>query len=625
VSATDAGRRHRGPTPRYTITITGRDRHLDDTQLGWPRRNQLRHRVTGTGFIPGAPLAASVLRNRHYRQLPPPTSTAPPSTRPSPSPPTRATGARTITLTNGDGSTATGTNVFTVNAAPNRSPHHPSTHARNAPGISVVITGSGFVSGLTVTLQRTGPARTHRHEHNLNSPPQVTIVAHIRTRPAPTTSSSPTPTANRHQNRRIHRHMRHAARYERAACAPRNDRERAAVDPTSQSVAPTPRARLCEAFHTARKGRAAVQPPAAVRRQRRSRPPESQSQACARHCMAALRACACRLRTHGIPSFRRPQRPRIRRFEDRPESRAPSSPPPRSAHRSSPRYPRIPKARHTDQRTRNTRRVPATSAVSVCRGASAHGVAVRRNAGQPDEVGERGDRTLRGLRRGVDDSSEPALRTPARSEHPLDLFDGVCCPQRRKVGDVVFHDVTSFRRVAVPQLHRGVGDVEGVASDGAPEPGDPSASAPTTAMTTFAVGGAVGFEVLGPVHRVEKESGIAPALVGAPRPRVAAGFDTDGEERYIRVVLRPPRTQNAQQLEPCTGDRSKGADLVRIADTLSDGGRPHGRAAGRPVRVRQRRSFGISSATPTTGLTAHMLSIASRRAEPATPFKPRQL
>jgi hypothetical protein len=66
-----------------------------------------------------------------------------------------APGARDVVLTNGNGSTATGSGKFTVNAAPTVASVTPAT--RNTPGASVVISGSGFaVPGATVAFAGAG-------------------------------------------------------------------------------------------------------------------------------------------------------------------------------------------------------------------------------------------------------------------------------------------------------------------------------------------------------------------------------------------------------------------------------------------------------------------------------------
>jgi hypothetical protein len=64
-------------------------------------------------------------------------------------------GPRDVVLTNGDGSTATGSNVFAVNAAPTVSAV--TSAPRNTPGASVVISGGDFAApGATVTFSGAG-------------------------------------------------------------------------------------------------------------------------------------------------------------------------------------------------------------------------------------------------------------------------------------------------------------------------------------------------------------------------------------------------------------------------------------------------------------------------------------
>jgi len=178
VSATDAA----GATathPPYTITINPAATVTSTTpSSGGQGATSYAIAITGTGFISGAPLAASfsgtgiTVSSTTYVNSTTVDATISIAAN-------AATGARTITLTNGDGSTATGTNVFTVNAAPTVTTINPSTHARNATGISVVITGSGFVSGLTVTLNATAGTAPTVTNTTWNSATQVTIVLTI--------------------------------------------------------------------------------------------------------------------------------------------------------------------------------------------------------------------------------------------------------------------------------------------------------------------------------------------------------------------------------------------------------------------------------------------------------------
>ncbi len=74
--------------------------------------------------------------------------------------PGAATGARDVVLTNGDGNTATGSGVFTVNPAPTVA--SAGTATANTPGTSVQITGSGFANRASVTFGGAGaPAVTN--------------------------------------------------------------------------------------------------------------------------------------------------------------------------------------------------------------------------------------------------------------------------------------------------------------------------------------------------------------------------------------------------------------------------------------------------------------------------------
>jgi hypothetical protein len=61
-----------------------------------------------------------------------------------------ATGKRSVTVTNGDAGTATGNEVFTVNAKPTVTSTSPSSRGQGATSQSVIIKGSGFVSGASL-------------------------------------------------------------------------------------------------------------------------------------------------------------------------------------------------------------------------------------------------------------------------------------------------------------------------------------------------------------------------------------------------------------------------------------------------------------------------------------------
>ena len=178
VSATDAAGANATHTA-YAITINPAATISSTTpSSGGQGATSYGIAIKGTGFISGAPLAASfsgtgiTVNSTTYVSSTTVDATITIAAN-------AATGARTITLTNGDGSTATGTNVFTVNAAPTITTVNPSTHARNATGISVVITGTGFVSGLTVTLNATAGTAPTVTSTTWNSATQVTVVLTI--------------------------------------------------------------------------------------------------------------------------------------------------------------------------------------------------------------------------------------------------------------------------------------------------------------------------------------------------------------------------------------------------------------------------------------------------------------
>jgi Putative Ig domain/Quinohemoprotein amine dehydrogenase, alpha subunit domain III len=66
------------------------------------------------------------------------------------------TGLRDVTVTNPDFGVGTGTGVFTVNPAPTITTISPATHARNANGVVLMITGTNFVSGAVVSFSGSG-------------------------------------------------------------------------------------------------------------------------------------------------------------------------------------------------------------------------------------------------------------------------------------------------------------------------------------------------------------------------------------------------------------------------------------------------------------------------------------
>jgi hypothetical protein len=90
-----------------------------------------------------------------------------------------ATGARDVTVTNPDGGVGTGNSKFTVNVAPTITSLAPSTHAKKSNGVSVTITGTGFVSGATVTLVATSGTAPSVTGTTWNSSTSITITLNI--------------------------------------------------------------------------------------------------------------------------------------------------------------------------------------------------------------------------------------------------------------------------------------------------------------------------------------------------------------------------------------------------------------------------------------------------------------
>jgi prepilin-type N-terminal cleavage/methylation domain-containing protein len=85
------------------------------------------------------------------------------------------TGPGNLTITNGDGSTATGNNVFTVNAAPTITAVNPNVRDQGATNQAILISGAGFVNGSNVSFSGagvTGPTA-------FNSPTQLTVTVSV--------------------------------------------------------------------------------------------------------------------------------------------------------------------------------------------------------------------------------------------------------------------------------------------------------------------------------------------------------------------------------------------------------------------------------------------------------------
>jgi len=134
--------------------------------------------ITGTGFINGTGLAASfsgtgiTVNSTTFNSA---TSLTANITIAAGA----TTGSRAVTVTNPDSGVGTGTNVFTVNAAPTITSLNPATHTRNLTGVSVIITGTGFVSGATVQLVATAGTAPTVVTTTWNSATQITIKINI--------------------------------------------------------------------------------------------------------------------------------------------------------------------------------------------------------------------------------------------------------------------------------------------------------------------------------------------------------------------------------------------------------------------------------------------------------------
>ena len=109
--------------------------------------------LTGTGFIDGASLAVSfgTLITVNSTSFVNATTVMANITVGA----TAAPGVRSVTVTNGDGTIATG-NVFTVNAAPTVTSATPSSRGQGAVNQNIAIVGTGFAAGAAVSFSGTG-------------------------------------------------------------------------------------------------------------------------------------------------------------------------------------------------------------------------------------------------------------------------------------------------------------------------------------------------------------------------------------------------------------------------------------------------------------------------------------
>jgi prepilin-type N-terminal cleavage/methylation domain-containing protein len=89
------------------------------------------------------------------------------------------TGVRDVTVTNPDKGVGTGTSVFAVTGGPTVTTINPATHTKNANGIVVIITGTGFVNGAGVTLNATSGTAPTITNTTWNSSTQITITINI--------------------------------------------------------------------------------------------------------------------------------------------------------------------------------------------------------------------------------------------------------------------------------------------------------------------------------------------------------------------------------------------------------------------------------------------------------------
>jgi hypothetical protein len=132
--------------------------------------------ITGTGFLNGAGASFSgsgiTVNNTTFNSATQLTASVTIASN-------AATGTRTVTVLNPDGGSGVGTNKFTVNAAPTITSLAPSTHTKSSNGLSVVITGTGFVNGAIVTLVATAGTVPVVATTTWNSATKITITLNV--------------------------------------------------------------------------------------------------------------------------------------------------------------------------------------------------------------------------------------------------------------------------------------------------------------------------------------------------------------------------------------------------------------------------------------------------------------
>jgi urease gamma subunit len=116
-------------------------------------------KITGTGFVNGAPLASSfsgtgiTVNSTSFVSSTEVTANITIESG-------AATGKRTITITNGDAGVGTSGEIFTVNAKPTVSSASPSSRGQGAAGQTIKITGTGFSSGTSLAASFSGTGIT---------------------------------------------------------------------------------------------------------------------------------------------------------------------------------------------------------------------------------------------------------------------------------------------------------------------------------------------------------------------------------------------------------------------------------------------------------------------------------
>jgi Tfp pilus assembly protein PilV len=132
--------------------------------------------ITGTGFVSGAALATS-FSGTGITVLATTWNSATQVTAVVSIAATATTGARDVTVTNGDAGVGTGTGKFTVNTGPNVVSASPTSRGQGAASQNIVLTGTGFVTGALASFSGTGITVVSTTVNNATTTTVVVTVA----------------------------------------------------------------------------------------------------------------------------------------------------------------------------------------------------------------------------------------------------------------------------------------------------------------------------------------------------------------------------------------------------------------------------------------------------------------